>query len=180
MLVIGGILYRHRWKLRYIYYVMKIRFRIHQPQDKNQYKYDAFMSYASEDRDFTINDVIAKLQNDYGFNLCIHEADFTPGKLIAENTVLAVQQSRRTVLILSPNYLASKWCMYEFNMAKMESVHSRTGDRVIFIIMLEHVNPRDIPIGMMDIIQNDCYIKYPHEEEGRTMFWNKIKEAIRE
>jgi hypothetical protein len=35
----------------------------------------------------------------------------------------AVHNSRKTVVVMSQNYRQSYWCMFEYNMARMESIY---------------------------------------------------------
>ncbi|CAG2204143.1 unnamed protein product [Mytilus edulis] len=52
----GGMIYRYRWKLRYLYYMVKVKWRDpdHNSDNKDErlYMYDAFVSYANEDDTF--------------------------------------------------------------------------------------------------------------------------------
>ena len=56
----------------------------------------------------------------YQTRCCIHERDWAVGEFIPFQIVDSVNQSRRTLIIISPEYSASKWTMMEFKCA-----HSR-------------------------------------------------------
>jgi Leucine-rich repeat (LRR) protein len=45
----GGLIYRYRWRLRYIYYMTKSRFHGYRALRDDHFRYDAFISYAEED-----------------------------------------------------------------------------------------------------------------------------------
>ena len=120
---IGGILYRNRWKIRYIYYMAKRGYKgsahARGENHRNLFRYDAFISYADEDEDICFRNCVKEIEEKSGLKLCLHERDFIPGCSIAENIASAIRDSRRTVCVASNNYLRSHWCMYEFNMALM-------------------------------------------------------------
>ncbi|XP_078309959.1 toll-like receptor 4 [Crassostrea virginica] len=120
----AGLIYRVRWKLRYFYYMTKSRYHGYKAvrgDDQSNLKYDAFVSYADEDRQFVLK-MISKLEGEKNIRLCIHHRDFVPGYDIAENIITAVNKSKKTIIILSPNYIKSSWCMYELHIAKMEEI----------------------------------------------------------
>ena len=48
------------------------------------------------------------------FRCCIHERDWIPGRTINENIFDSVNQSRRTLILLSPGFLQSSYCQQEF------------------------------------------------------------------
>ncbi|XP_054044306.1 uncharacterized protein LOC128904255 [Rissa tridactyla] len=48
---------------------------------------------------------------------CYHERDFIPGKTIIENMVEAIQGSQKIVLVLSPDFVQSRWCLLEANLS---------------------------------------------------------------
>ncbi|XP_074725608.1 uncharacterized protein LOC141943844 [Strix uralensis] len=49
--------------------------------------------------------------------VCYHERDFIPGKTIIENMVEAIQGSQKIVLVLSPDFVQSRWCLLEANLS---------------------------------------------------------------
>lgn len=138
VLLIILIIYRNRWKLKYWYYIAKRKYFQHDYlllEDRQNYKFDAFLSYADEERVFVIRDVIKKLEANDNFRLCIHERDFIPGCDIADNIVNAIHHSRKVIFIVTPSFLKSKWCIYELNMAYMEYQVSRQGVECMIMVI---------------------------------------------
>nr|XP_022296915.1 toll-like receptor 13 isoform X2 [Crassostrea virginica] len=176
----AGLIYRVRWKLRYFYYMTKSRYHGYKAvrgDDQSSLKYDAFVSYADEDRQFVLK-MISKLEGEKNIRLCIHHRDFVPGYDIAENIITAVNKSKKTIIILSPNYIKSSWCMYELHIAKMEEIYSREKENVLFLIFYEAVPADIIPLKIMDVINQKSYIEFPNDEYGNTVFWNRLGEAL--
>nr|XP_022301943.1 toll-like receptor 6 [Crassostrea virginica] len=176
----AGLIYRVRWKLRYFYYMTKSRYHGYKAvrgDDQSNLKYDAFVSYAGEDRQFVLK-MISKLEGEKNIRLCIHHRDFVPGYDIAENIITAVNKSKKTIIILSPNYIKSSWCMYELHIAKMEEIYSREKENVLFLVFYEAVPADKIPLKIMDVINQKSYTEFPNDEYGNTVFWNRLGEAL--
>lgn len=165
----GRILYRYRWKLRYMYYVAREKYRdnVKRPEgtDDSSYYFDAFVSYADKDRRFVI-ELVKRLEKDHGLKLCIHHRDFIPGTGIADNITNAIHYSRRTVTIMTSHFLDSYWCMFELNMARMEAVYSRDGENVLFLVVLEKLAIAKLPFSFMDLIENRSYLEFPENEDN--------------
>ena len=182
-ILLCGFAYRFRWRLRYLYYIAKARYTGYLPlrvSDSETFQYDAFVSYANEDQDFVKNEMIRKLEDEYGLSLCIHERDFTPGRYIAENIIQAVKTSRRTIILLSKNFLKSKWCRHEFNMARMEGIYSRSGENVLFIIMYEEVDMTEVSPEMVECLETESFLKYQNDESETPYFWQTLKHSLLE
>ena len=181
-ILICCVIYRHRWKIRYLYYVIKSRYRgtIKAPTNSSEiyYEYDAFVSYADEDSKFIHNPLISNLEKETGFKLCIHERDFIPGNDIASNITSAVHNSRKTVVVMSQNYRQSYWCMFEYNMARMESIYARNKENIIFLIFLEQIQPSKLPLHILELVQSQSYIEYPDDPYGNTVFWDELRQAL--
>ncbi|XP_052099451.1 toll-like receptor 4 [Mytilus californianus] len=175
-----GLVYRHRWRIRYMYYMVKIRYfeTKRKTNEKKIYTYDAFVSYENNDRSFVHGQLLRKLENDAGLKLCIHQRDFLPGRDIAENITSAIHDSRKIVVIMSPNYLDSYWCMFEYNMARVESIYSRNKENILFLVFLQQMSPRGLPLFVLELVQSQSYIEYPNDEYGDTVFWEKMKEVL--
>ncbi|KAK3099372.1 hypothetical protein FSP39_003486 [Pinctada imbricata] len=177
-----AILYRYRFKFRYWYY---IKLRIDSTQahilDTRQYRYDAFISYADEDRSFVTRQMVENLEKGKDIRLCIHHRDFMPGTSIIENITNAIHRSSKVVFIMTNSFLRSDWCLYEFDAAKAESIYSfsRKGDMMLFL-MREKIIVRKIPKSIKDILDHDTYIECPDGGNDEPEFWATLAQAIRD
>ncbi|VDI16617.1 Hypothetical predicted protein [Mytilus galloprovincialis] len=175
----AGLIFRYRWKLRYLLYMTRHKYKLYKSiQSHKNYKYDAFISYANSETEFIMNDVIPNLERNHNFNLCIHQRDFIPGEDITQNITNGIHQSKMTVCILSQSFLDSYYCMFEFNMARMESIYAREGKNVLFLILYEQIRLKDMPLVMLEFVEQKSYIEYPRDEQGNIVFWEKLKEAL--
>ena len=68
--------------------------------------------------------------------------------------------------------------MYEFNMARMESLYSREDQVFLVFVMLENVSHNKMQLEMLRWIQEKSYIEYTNDEEGQRMFWERLKLLI--
>ncbi|XP_055958219.1 toll-like receptor 4 [Patella vulgata] len=176
-LIIGCLVYRLRWKLRYLYYGTRSYHQIHTQNDEF-FEFDAFISYAEDDRLF-VDQMRLKVEEEAGLKLCLHNRDFLPSLPIAEGIVTAVKTSRKTVLVMSPEFVESYWCLYEMNMADMESKH--TGRDVLLILLYKNIKRDKIPATVMYQIKSHTYIVYPNTNDNpheMNTFWGKFKQAI--
>jgi hypothetical protein len=144
---------------------------------QSDFRYDAFVSYAEEDKPF-VEKLVSQLEAEGDLSLCIHDRDFVPGISIAENIFTSVNRSRKTIVVLSPNFVESEWCKYEIHIAKMEEIYSRDDEAVLFFILYEAVAAKEIPLCIMDLIQQKSYIKFPHDDYGDCVFWNRIRQTL--
>ncbi|XP_041652275.1 uncharacterized protein LOC121515526 [Cheilinus undulatus] len=77
--------------------------------------YHVFISYSSTDYQWT-HYLIEQLES-YGLQVCYHERDFTPGRSVLENMSDCIQESQKVLLVLSPEFVRSRWCLLEANMS---------------------------------------------------------------
>uniref|UniRef100_UPI003AAF8A97 uncharacterized protein n=1 Tax=Centroberyx gerrardi TaxID=166262 RepID=UPI003AAF8A97 len=77
--------------------------------------YHVFISYSSTDYRWT-HSLINKLES-CGLQVCYHERDFTPGRTVLENMSDCIQESQKVLLVLSPEFVRSRWCLLEANMS---------------------------------------------------------------
>jgi len=80
--------------------------------------YDVFISYVHNDQEYAEDKLHPKMEAELGENsCCIHVRDFEVGEAIPDQIMANIQSSRRTVIVLSPEYIAAKWTMLEFKAA---------------------------------------------------------------
>ncbi|XP_052064358.1 toll-like receptor 4 [Mytilus californianus] len=179
LILSGGLLYRYRWRLRYVYYMTRNRYkRYKQIEENNDYKYNAFISYADEEAAFVKNECIPELEGNRNLSLCIHHRDFVAGEDITQNITNGIHDSNKTICIVTQSFLDSYYCMFEFNMAKMESIYSREGQNILFLVFYENIPSKNLPLVMLEVVQQQSYIEYPSDANERVVFWENIKQAI--
>ncbi|XP_061184888.1 toll-like receptor 4 [Saccostrea echinata] len=176
------IIYRYRWTIFYIYYLTKryVFPKVKQSQRKVFYEYDAFISYAEKDRSFVFNQI--RLMENGEMKFCIHDRDFIPGIDIAENITNSIHNSRRIVFVMTSHFLKSYWCMFELNMARMESIYSRGGENILLLVLLENHIVREMPMSLLHVIESQSYLEYPDGDNfgNIDIFWRNFKDAIRD
>ncbi|KAK7112987.1 toll-like receptor 4 [Littorina saxatilis] len=179
----SALVYRYRWKLRYLYYASRLAYRRLQSCDDDNYdfEFDAFVSYSSEDNDFVHGEMLEELETRAGLRLNVHNRDFIPGRPIPSNIVSAVQSSRRTLVVLSRELVQSEWCHYEMQMATMEAAH--TGRDVLLFLLYEDVPSQQLPRDVLYNLQSSTYITFPGTRAEPSLvrnFWARLAQAIRQ
>ena len=74
--------------------------------------YDVFISYSHKDEAW-VRDVLLTRLEAQGLRVCIDSRDFDIGLASIVNMERAVERSRRTLLVLTPNWVASEWTGFE-------------------------------------------------------------------
>ncbi|XP_048255347.1 toll-like receptor 4 [Haliotis rufescens] len=158
---------------------MRNRHRGYLPAEdvEQEFEFDAFISYADEDRGFVVREMREILEDQENFSLCIHHRDFLPREAIAANILKAISSSRKTVVILTRNFLKSYWCRYEMEMAKMESIY--TGRNTLLIVVMEDIPVKDLPVDIVEVMRRDSYVEFTDDMEGNAVFWHSLKRGLR-
>ncbi len=75
-------------------------------------RFDIFISHSRADQDWVDTQLLPRLEN-AGLRVAVGYRDFVPGMPLLENIERAVQDSRHTLAILTPAWLASEWNAFE-------------------------------------------------------------------
>ncbi|XP_055868683.1 toll-like receptor 4 [Biomphalaria glabrata] len=170
--VTAALLYRFRWRLRYLYYAayLMVKGQTKNTAKSEQFHYDVFISYAYKDEDFILGSLVPEL-TERKLSVLVHGRDFAVGEFIASNIVTAVKESRKTLVVLTRNFLNSTWCNFEMQMANMESVH--TGRPVLVFLIKESIPTTELTSDLLYYLNKNTYIVYP-QGEITDVFWDKL------
>lgn len=138
--------------------------------DKDK-RYDAFLCFSHKDDDFVLQELVPVLERQ-SYKLCIHYRDWTAGELIINQVSDSVTNSKRTIIVVSRNFMESVWGMVEFRIAHKQSIVDGLA-RVILILYGDIDVDKDLDDELRAYIATNTYVKW-----GDPYFWNKIKYAL--
>lgn len=142
--------------------------------DKNERDkmFDAFISYSSKDEAFVVDELAPALESGTTrYMLCLHYRDFPVGAYIADTIVQAIESSRRTIMVLSENFIKSEWCRFEFKQAHHQVLRDRR--RRLIIILLGDVPQKDLDPDLRLYLKTNTYLQW-----GDKFFWDKLRFAL--
>lgn len=99
-------------------------------------KYHLFISCSSQDME-EVNKICRDLENRFFFICMQHDRDFVIGKRLDENIQSEMAKSVKLLILMSPEYITSPWCMSEADEAVQLSYSEREKLKII-PVMLRH------------------------------------------
>lgn len=172
--VVCCLVYRNRWKLRYIYYSRNRRY-MHEGFER-LFDNDAFVSYAKNSACFIKNQMVPVLEEQHGVKLWVADRNSLPGTSVAENICHGIYNSRKSVLLINKEYLNDSWCDYEMNMANMEAIKAKR--KLIIIVLLEQIPMNKLPVCIMRFLQSERSLEYPPKKQNHGTFWMNLADEI--
>lgn len=82
------------------------------PQPRDEFSYDVFISYSHVDRKWVWDELLPRLEK-ARLRTCIDQRDFEIGVPSLVNIERAVDDSRHTLIVLTPDWLKSEWTEFE-------------------------------------------------------------------
>ncbi|MCH8807596.1 MAG: TIR domain-containing protein, partial [Planctomycetes bacterium] len=105
-----------------------------QPQD--EFDFDVFISYSSKDKKWVRGELLKRIEQ-AGLTAFIDHGGFTPGAPSIEECERGVEQCRKTLLILTPDYVVSDWCAIEN-------------------ILAQTLDPANRQLRLIPLLKKDC------------------------
>ncbi|XP_037082906.1 toll-like receptor 6 [Pollicipes pollicipes] len=134
--------------------------------------FDAFVSYSDRDRSFVHHVLVPKLERgEPPYRLALHDRDFPHSAYLADTIVEAVESSRRTIMVLSKNFVENEWCRFQFKSAHHEVLKDR--QKRLIVVMLGDVTHRELDPDLRLYIKTNTCISWEDK-----MFWEKLRFAM--
>ncbi len=135
-------------------------------------KYDAYIAYNLEDISFVKHELLMRLEGETFVNppykTHVHHRDVDPCSWIANSITKAITESKRTVFVLSQNFLNSQWCQFEFSLAHHRLMHDQSC-KIIVIALEDPMTFHNVPKVVKRYINTRTYIARDDDQ-----FWEKL------
>ncbi|XP_025419810.1 toll-like receptor 6 isoform X1 [Sipha flava] len=166
-----AVVYRHECRA-WVYH--KCGFRIcHKtvPYEDDR-MFDAYVAYSIKDDGFVAQMLAPGLeQGDPRYRVGLHYRDFNVSSFVADTIVEAIESSKRTILVVSKNFVESEWCRFEFKSALHEGLKDKHGR--LIVVTLGEIQPKDVDPELRSYMKNAVHVNW-----GDRMFWEKLKFAM--
>lgn len=94
---------------------------------------------------------------------------------IANNVIRAIENSRRTIMILSPNYIDSEWCRMEYQKAQHEMLKLK--HKIIPVVLEDISSSKFIDKNLKTILNTVTYLEWPGHDHSKKLdrFWKHLE-----
>ncbi|NWU96346.1 TLR5 protein, partial [Upupa epops] len=153
-----------------------------QAADKSEYRYDAYLCYSKNDFEWVQNCLLKHLDSQYfyknRFTLCFEERDFLPGEEHINNIRDAIWNSRKTICIVTRQFLKDGWCVEAFNFAQSRYFCDLKDVLIMVVVgsLSQYQLKKHRPIRTF--LQRSQYLRWPEDYQDVDWFLNNLSSQI--
>ena len=130
--------------------------------------YDAYVSYSIKDEHFVTQVLSSELEHgDPSYKVCLHYADLPQTTFVADSICEATRNSKRTIIVLSSNYIVHEWSRYDVRSALHDVLKSR--GRAI-ILVLGDIPQHGLDPDLRHYMKTNTTIHW-----SDRLFWDKLR-----
>ncbi|ESP02806.1 hypothetical protein LOTGIDRAFT_156753 [Lottia gigantea] len=177
MVVLTSAIYRYRWKLRYILFVLKFQRRKCTNTNNVSHVHDVYVSSADEDFDIVYRQLVSELENK-GLNVFFPYRDARPGTIAIRESLEHLDSSKYVLLCVSNAYAQDNWCEFEACMALERSIYEQGEDDIIVAIILEEIDSNNVTKIIDKITRTGDYLKWDANLDTINLFWRKLEQRL--
>ena len=173
------IMYRYRWYIRYGCFLVRGRLRQRRNQERLvECTYDAFVSYNHGDQRWVIEHLLPELEYRGNIRLCLHDRDWLAGPDVADNIIDSIENSHKTILILSNHFAQSQWCELEMSMAQHKLLTSQKD--VLVLVLKDPIDDCFMTSRLRHLMTTQTYLAWEAGDPQKVRrFWKALRQAVK-
>lgn len=169
------------WDVWFIYHMCSAKLRGYRSLATSRTFYDAYISYDTKDvsvTDWVINELRYHLEESEDKNvlLCLEERDWDPGLAIIDNLMQSINQSKKTIFVLTKKY-AKSWNFKTAFYLALQRLMDENMDVIIFIL-LEPVLQYSQYLRLRQRICKSSILQWPDNPKAENLFWQSLKNVV--
>ncbi|XP_049446618.1 toll-like receptor 5 [Epinephelus fuscoguttatus] len=148
----------------------------------DEVQYDAFLCFSNSDYGWVEAALLKKLDNQFSkgniLHCCFEARDFLPGEDHLSNIRDSIWGSRKTVCIVSKEFLKDGWCLEAFSLAQGRMLEEPTSIPIMLVVgkvahyqLMKHH-------AIRAFIQRRKYLIWPEDPQDLEWFFEKLVSQI--
>ncbi|KAF7215742.1 toll-like receptor 8 [Nothobranchius furzeri] len=170
------------WDVSYISHVLNAKLKGYKTLHSSDNVYDLFVTYDIKDphvSEWVMRNLREKLEEEgeKHLPLCLEERDWPPGVPLVDNLTQSIQNSRKTLFVLTEGYVKTG----VFKLA-MYLAHQRLLDEnldVIVLLMLEPVLQNSHFLRLRRRLCEKSVVEWPRTAAAEPWFWQNLRSVVR-
>ncbi|XP_057574002.1 toll-like receptor 8 [Hippopotamus amphibius kiboko] len=169
------------WDAWFLYHVCLAKVKGYRSLSTSQTFYDAYVSYDTKDAsvtDWVINELRFHLEESEDKNvlLCLEERDWDPGLATIDNLMQSINQSKKTIFVLTKKY-AKNWNFKTAFYLALQRLMDENMDVIVFIL-LEPVLQHSQYLRLRQRICKSSILQWPDNPKAEGLFWQSLKNVV--
>ncbi|XP_063431073.1 toll-like receptor 4 [Mytilus trossulus] len=163
------LLYNFRWRIIFFFFRNSRRFA--EKGLELTFDYDVYVSYSDDCVRF-VKELQGKIENEWGFKICIEDRDFIIGESIATERATSINKCRHIIFVVSPSTVENEWSRFEIERAKYEKF-SKNLQKIV--VITKDIALDNIPVEFSMIWKDVLLIQWPVEKDEVQMAWQTLR-----
>eukprot|EP00057_Strongylocentrotus_purpuratus_P011062 XP_011665536.1 PREDICTED: toll-like receptor 7 [Strongylocentrotus purpuratus] len=144
-----------------------------------EYIFDAYVSHHEDDKPFVQDEMLPRLEDENGFDLCLSFRNFRLGSNLLENVSSAQDVSRAVIFIINERFMQNGQCKLELEMASTRMLEDEMdhGVQRLILILMEVLEPDLMNNTLRMLLNHVAYLEWDPTVEDRC--WGQLIATLR-
>ncbi|XP_016317153.1 toll-like receptor 5 [Sinocyclocheilus anshuiensis] len=151
--------------------------------DPDRFLYDVYLCFSSSDIKWVERALLKRLDSQFSeqntLRCCFEERDFIPGEDHLTNMRNAIQNSQKTLCVVSEHFLKDGWCLETFNLAQCRML-VELKDILVVLVAGNIPQYRLLKYEQLrSYIETRRYLMWPDDNQDLEWFYDQLLHKIR-